>query len=204
MGLDYSYLLYFKREALWDALLGIASIARPSPLPTLVAYPDHFRAVPLEAWGKDERIVYHNDPQFGFVTTIYFPADDEIITYLKHVSHSQYESMAHESPLGLPVGCIYLSVFNDPNGLEDRGIDSNLVLFEFGTPGTTMSLLFSESISIRKRFEELLIQYEGVCGVLNLEDYAHVIWLNGRPLDLRIPDPFMSPARIEKFIKEHE
>lgn len=204
MGLDYSYLLYFKREALWDVLHGIASVSRPSPLPTLVAYPDHFRAVPLEAWGRNERIVNHDDPQFGFVTSIYFPSDDEIITYLKHVSHEQYESMAAESPLGLPVGYIYITVYNNPKAFDSNDLDSNLVLLEFGTPGTTMSILFSESESIRKRFKDLLVQYDGVCGVINLEDYAHVFWLNGRPLDLRIQDPFMTPGRIEQFIKEHE
>lgn len=204
MGLDYSYLLYFKREALWNALLGIARIARPSPLPTLVAYPDHFRAVPLEAWGKNERIINHDDPQFGFATSLYFPADDDIITYLKHVSRDKFESMSAESPLGLPVGCIYITVYNNPKAFEDRASDPDLVLIEFGTPGTTMSILFSESVSIRRRFEDLLVQYDGVCGVLNMEDYAHVIWLKGRPLDLRIPDPFMTPNEIENFIKEHE
>jgi hypothetical protein len=101
MGLDYSYLLYFKREALWEALQGIARIARPSPLPTLVAYPDHFRAVSLEAWGKNERIINHDDPQFGFTTAIYFPADEDIITYLKHVSHDQFESIAAEKSAGV-------------------------------------------------------------------------------------------------------
>lgn len=204
MGLDYSYLLYFKREALWEALQGIARIARPSPLPTLVAYPDHFRAVSLEAWGKNERIINHDDPQFGFTTAIYFPADEDIITYLKHVSHDQFESIAAESPLGLPVGCIYITVYNDPKAFEDRNADPSLVLIEFGTPGTTMSILFSESVSIRKRFEDLLVQYDGVCGVLNLEDYAHVIWLNGRPMDLRIPNPFMTPNEIVKYIAEHK
>ncbi len=204
MGLDYSYLLYFKREALWDVLQGITGISRPSPLPTLVTYPDHFRTIHLETWGRNERIIYHDDPQFGFTASIYFPPDDDILTYLKHFSHEKFNLLAAESPLGLPVGCIYITVYNDPAVFDDRALDPNLVLFEFGTSGSTMSILFSESVSIRKRFEDLLVQYEGVCGVLNLEDYAHVIWLNGRPLDLRIPDPFMPPGEIEKFMREHE
>ncbi len=204
MGLDYSYLLYFKREALWDVLQGITSISRPCPLPTLVAYPDHFRLIHLEAWGRNERIIYHDDPQFRFAASIYFPPDDDIITYLKHFSREKFNLLAAESPLGLPVGSIYITVYNDPAVFDNRVLDPDQVLFEFGTPGSTMSILFSESVSIRKRFEDLLVQYEGVCGVLNLEDYAHVIWLNGHLLDVRIPNPFMPPSEIINFMKEHE
>jgi hypothetical protein len=42
MGLNYSYLLYFKRERMWDALQGVVTLADPhDPPPTTIQFPDH-------------------------------------------------------------------------------------------------------------------------------------------------------------------
>lgn len=201
MGLDYSYRLYFRRENLWEVLQGIAAESRPSELPTLIVYPDHIRPLALEAWGKDEHIVHYNAPQFGFVTSMYFPMDNEITEYLHRVFPDKAEKLSKESPLGVPIGCIYITIYNDLNTFEDKDWDPDLFMIDFGTPGSTMSILFSESESICRKFKRLLNQYQGVCGVFNMEDSGRVIWLNGQSLDIEIPDPFMSPQEIEKHIK---
>jgi hypothetical protein len=114
--------------------------------------------------------------------------------------------MSRESMLGLPVGCIYLTIYNHLGDFRERSWDPELVLFDFGTPGTSMSLLFVESDAIRVQFIHLLEKYHGVCGVLNLEDTGKVIWLGGRRVDVEIPDPYMTPAEIEGFLgskKQH-
>ncbi len=201
MGLDYSFRLYFKRENLWEVLQGIAAISTRSELPTLIVYPDHIRPLALEAWGKNERIVNYNDAQFGFVTSIYFPIDNAITEYINRVFPKKAEGMFRQNPLGVPVGYIYITVYNDLTTFEEKDWDPKLFMIDFGTPGTTMSILFFESGSIRRQFIRLLAQYQGVCGVFNMENSGRVIWLNGQSLDIEIPDPFMSPQEIEEYIK---
>lgn len=204
MGLDYSFRLYFSKEYLWDVLQGIAAVSTPSELPTLIVYPDHIRPLSLEAWGKNERIVNYDDAQFGFVTAIYFPPDDAIIDYLHRISREKSDSKPDENPRGLPIGCIYITVYNDLNTFEEKDWDPGLFMIDFGTPGTTMSILFTESDSIRRQFEKLLQQYHGVCGVLSREDAGTLIWLKGKSMDVEIPDPFMSPQEIEKYLQKIE
>lgn len=199
MGLDFSYLLYFKRERLWDALQGVAAVSRPSQLPTLIAFPDHMLSLSLGSWDEKERIYQYNDSEFGFATSMYFPEDAEIRDYTKRVFPDYYNEMAKESPKGIPVGYIYLTVYNDLQSLDQDDIDPGLVMMEFGTTGTNMSILFSNSISIRRKFVELLSKYGGVCGIFNMEIEAKVFWWHGVEVDEDIGDAWMSPKEIEAF-----
>jgi hypothetical protein len=200
MGLDYSYLLYFKRQKLWDVLQTVMEMSRPSSLPTLVVFPDHILPLSLKGWGEKERIVNFNEPQIDFTTSIYFHPDEEIKDYIKRNSPEHYETMSIESPLGIPIGCIYLTIYNDLRKFENKDWDPNLTLLNFGTPGTKMSVLFSESASIRNRFVELLETHDGICGILNMEDSAIVFWLNGYLFDKTIPDPYMTPEEIKSYL----
>lgn len=200
MGLDYSYRLFFHRKDLWDVLQGIADISVHTTLPTLVVFPDYMRAYPMEGWGEKKKIIPWNDPEFGFTVSIYFEKDDEIVDYLLRLNGKDFNEASIENPAGIPVGYVYINVYNDLNRFEDKAWDPDIVLIDFGTPGSRMSMLFFESNSIRIRFQELLERYQGVCGVLNMEDDGSVIWYKGRRLDFRIPDPYMSPAEIEAFL----
>ena len=201
MGMDYSFLLYFNRQNLWEALQGVASISQPSPLPTLIVFPDHMLSIPLKGWGQDEKLLRHDAAEFGFMTSIYFPADAAIRNYLQRVSPEHFAAMSRESLLGLPVGYIYLTIYNNMVNFREKTWDPDLVLFDFSTPGTSMSLLFAESDSIRNRFIRLLEKYHGICGVLNLEDTGRVFWLNGKRMEREIPDAYMPPAEIEEFLR---
>ncbi len=200
MGLDYSFLLYFKRDALWDALQGVAAISRPSDLPTLVVFPNHILSLSLKPWGDKNRLIKCNDPEFGFMISIYFPPDIEITDYVQRHFPDHYTEMVKESPLGIPIGYIYLTVYNDMGSRVHEIVDPDLVLMEFGTTGTRMSCLFSESSSIQKGFVNLLEKHSGVCGVLNLEDAGLVFWLKGQKTDARIPNPWLQPKEIEGLL----
>ena len=61
MGLDFSYLLYFKREHLWEALGGVTAIAEAQDPPTVIHFPDHTLTVPLKSWYMQDRTVQHDD-----------------------------------------------------------------------------------------------------------------------------------------------
>lgn len=200
MGLDYSYRLYFHRKDLWDVLQGIADISVHATLPTLVIFPDYLRAYPMEGWGDKKKIIAWNDPEFGFTVSIYFEKDDEIVDYLLRLNGRDFNEASIENPAGIPIGYVYIDVYNDLNRFEAKDWDPDIVLIDLGTPGSRMSMLFYESNSIRTRFQELLEHYQGICGVLNMEDYGYVIWYKGRRLDRRVPDPYMSPAEIEAFL----
>jgi len=200
MGLDYSFRLYFHRKDLWDVLQGIADISVRTTLPTLVIFPDFMRAYPIEGWGDRKKIIPWNDPAFGFTVAINFEKDEEIVEYLRRMHGKDFYEASTENPAGIPIGSVYIEVYSDLNRFEAKDWDPDIVLIDFGTPGSHMSMLFFESNSIRVRFQELLERYQGICGVLNMEDYGYVIWYKGRRVDFRIPDPYMSPAEIETFL----
>jgi hypothetical protein len=203
LGLDYSFRLYFHRQHLWDALQGIADISEHSTLPTLVVFPDHIRAYPLRGFGEKERIIPYNAPLFGFSVTIRFDRDDAIVDYMRRMDQQYFDPSILEDPSGIAIGCIYINVYNDLNRLEGKDWDPDVVLIDMGTPGTRMSTLFFESPSIRRRFQELLENCHGIFGVLNMEDFADLVWFKGKRVEHRIPDPYMSPAEIEAYLLKH-
>ena len=82
MGLDFSYLLYFERQHLWDALQGVVAIAEPHEPPIVIQFPDRQLSIPLASWTLKDKQVHHDDPDFGFDTVLRFELDDEIEDYL--------------------------------------------------------------------------------------------------------------------------
>ena len=56
-----------------------------------------------------------------------------------------------------------------------------MVLFEIGTIGTQMSILFDQSPSIRKTSIRFLENYQGFCGVFNREvAWPELFWLKDK------------------------
>lgn len=203
MGLSFSYLLYFKRQDLWKVLQGVVAISEPHQPPIKIQFPDHELSIPLDSWTLKDKQVHHDDPDFGFDTVLRFDLDDEIEEYL---GNRYYES-DDRSPPGpdadnkVAIGYIYLGIDNDLSREYPDNNTDDLVLFDFGTTGTRMSLLFSYSTSIRKTFIELLEKHHGICGVFNRESGGgELFWFNGRKMDFDIGDPFKLPDEIELLL----
>jgi hypothetical protein len=200
MGLDYRYLLYFKREDLWDALQGVVDIAEPHDPPVHILFPDKLLAIPFDSWGKEGEIIEHDKPEISFTTVLRFAEDEALFDYA--LSHHIEEDLESRSPLEtggerlLSIGYIYLTIYQE---IPDHP-RSDLVLFDFGTTGTRMSKLFYYSTSIRKTFLNLLKKYHGVCGVFNHEEYGELFWMDGRECSEEIDDPFMLPEEIKAVI----
>jgi hypothetical protein len=202
MGLDYSYLLYFKREHLWDVLLGVANIAEPHYPPVTIHFPGHVLTIPFDTWVMREREPQYDDPEFSFDTVLNFEPDETILDYISRHKIEKEEDyrgppLTDEDSL-IPIGYIYLTVYQE---IEDQP-KSNLVLFDFGTTGTRMSMLFNYSTSIRKSFLDLLKKYQGVCGVFNKEEYGELFWLQGKEYSETVEDAYMMPGEIEIFLKQ--
>lgn len=195
--MDYSYLLYFERKSLWEALNGVVGIAEPYQPPATITFPDRVLSISLDTWGPKGNKFQHDNPEFAFALTLNFEPDKVILDYLD----SRFRGDDHRDPSSkdanrVAIGTIYLTVYQDiPHQPK-----SELVLFDFGTTGTSMSLLFDNSPSIRKTFLGLLKKHKGVCGVFNRETSGELFWLKGNELSEWFDDPRMMPAEIEAIL----
>jgi len=207
MGLDYSYLLYFKRQHLWEALQGVAAITEPHHPPTMIHFPDHELAIPLDSWLLKDKTVHHDDPEFSFSIVLNFEEDDTIEDYIitrdRGVADSDRSPPDAEETKKVPIGYIYLVIYNDLSRRITLDKPSDLVLFDFGTTGTRMSLLFSNSTSIRKTFIDLLERSHGLCGIFNREDGGgELFWLDGRQISDRFVDAYIGPEEIDELLRQ--
>jgi hypothetical protein len=196
MGLDYSYLLYFNRRSLWDALQGVAGVAEPSKLPTLIALPDAFISLHLETCDAREHILKSSDPELCFKTALKFKMDEEVAEYIRETFRGDSAAAELQKAHSVSIGYIYLTVYNDLGSLDQDLADPELVAFEFLAATTRMSLLFAHSGSVRRLFAGLLKAHQGVCGVLNMEQEAKAFWLDGRSIDEPITNAFLHPRLI--------
>lgn len=202
MGLDYSYMLYFQRDQLEKVLQGITNFAEKHDPPTRILFPDHILEIPLESGPQQDRILRYDEPELGFATVLIFEEDDAILDWGHGQEIAQNSNFAEENKNRrmVSVGYIYLTVYNDLSEYyPEINLDlQDLVLFNFGTTGTRMSQLFYYSSSIRDQFTQLMREYNGICGVFNMEDDGEVFWLNGKPTQAFIEDVWTSPAEIIK------
>lgn len=209
MGLNFSYLLYFKRDHLWKTLNALVEIAEPHSPPSSICFPGPMppKSIPLETFPVQEKSYRYDDPELGFAIVLKIEEDDAIDDFLFRVLPDKHEinrlPADQNGVLRVKIGYVYLTIFNDLAWL-DTAIKppDDLVLFEFGTSGTQMSRLFDNSTSIRKAFVDLLEENQGVCGILNRESASgKLFWLNGRNLSEYIDDSFMLPDEIEEMLR---
>jgi hypothetical protein len=193
MGLDYSYLLYFERKDLWRALHGLEDIAYPHQPPSTIIFPDRELSVPFYGWGLKSVEYQFDQPELNFGLVIQFMRDKYIEEYHLANNPRDEEDIQRSPPDSIEdpsvgVGLIYLSVYQQ-NPYQP---DLNHVLFKFGTTGTRMSILFTESMSIRKTFTEFLESIPGVCGIFDREMFGEIFWYKGSAMSREIADPYLS------------
>lgn len=199
MGLDFSYMLYFKREMIWEVLQGLMENADLHKEPAIIHFPDRDWSVPLDTWGLEGNEYQFTDPEFSFALVLNFIEDESIRDYKSRLDQED-EFRGPPEPGEeriISIGYIYLTIYQEIP--EEPSTD--WVLFDFGTTGTRMSLLFEESSSIRAYFLSLLKRYNGSCGVFNREDTGEVFWLNGEEMAETIDDVYMLPEEIEEKLK---
>ena len=84
MGLDFSYMLYFERDQLWNALQAVVETAWAHDPPALIHFPDHTLPIPLDTWAPmDKKDFQHDEPEFNFAIVLNFPEDAPILEYLR-------------------------------------------------------------------------------------------------------------------------
>ncbi|MBE0655888.1 MAG: hypothetical protein IH594_18955, partial [Bacteroidales bacterium] len=151
---------------------------------------------------KDE--IQHDAPEFKFATSLFFDEDEAILDYLSHNGDAN-AYRAPPDPDGIrqvAIGLIYLTVYAYLSKYYAFKKPTDLVLFSFGTTGTRMSLLFSESDSIRRTFSKLLENNAGVIGIFDWEnDYGELFWFKGKSMQVSLSSNYMLPDDIEAEIK---
>lgn len=203
MGMDYEYQLYFERDALVDVLERIGTMADPTGVPTTLVLPDRTLTLPYSTWADTPSELRWDDPapRWEFATSLWFEPDGPIRDYLEPRTAGDPPADSYYDDSGRArIGYVYLTVHRDltasSGGADDTGGD--LVEFSFGTPGSSMSVLFLESESIRRTFAGLLESSRGVYGVFDREDPATLFWWRGRELDEELPTAEMTLAQIEE------
>lgn len=202
MGLDFSYLLYFKRDQLWDVLNGVASLAVPHHPPTTIRFPDGNRSLPLDSWMAQGKTLDYDAPELQFSTVLLFEEDDEIFDYIasRDGDNPDRSPPIEEATGQIAIGYIYLTIYNDLSTRIENARPSNLILFDFGTTGTRMSMLFSYSTSIRSTFARLLDRNNGLCGIFNREsDGGELFWLQGRRMTEYLPGAYLTDQEIKQL-----
>jgi hypothetical protein len=199
MGLDYSYKLYFRRAQLRDALAALTRYAEPHNPALQVQFPDQILSLPFDKWGSRE--VHWNDAEMDFPLVLNFEPDDALVDYI--IRRDKDDILRgppednEENDEKISIGYIYLTVTTDLSKRYPDRQPPELVLFDFGTTGTQMSLLFSDSSSIRNTFCEFLEDVPGVCGVFDREmGEGELFWLQGKRLSGEIPDSYTLPDEI--------
>lgn len=191
MGLDYSYLLYFPRSRLWDVLDGLASFADATG-ECRIDLPGSIMQLPFEAWaGTPAHLRWDRlEPELNFMTSLKFDPD----ALLEEYSACQGVDPPPGAPI--PVGYIYLTICSDLSGHESGETDPNLVRFQLMAATTRMSILMAESPSIRRTFSRLLAACKGVCGLIDREESAELIWWRGSERSVELPEADLTLAEI--------
>lgn len=200
VGMDFRYLLYFERDARFDALERLARMAGPTDDgPTTIVLPERTIQLPFGTWGKPQQRLTWDDTggSWNFTTVLLFPPDEALEDYLHHLDGTATDSDArrHDDLGRLEIGYIDVSVHDEASGTGE-----DLVRFAFGTTGSSMSILFMESESIRSALVDLLASCRGVYAVFDMEDYADLIWLRGERRDDRLPTADLTLADIEALV----
>lgn len=200
MGLDYRYRLYFERDARFDVLERLAGMAAPTADgPATIVLPDRSIELPFGTWSQPQRRLAWDDTSepWLFSTVLRFPPDEPIEDYLGRVDGAAGLSPDRYDEQGrLDVGYIGLDVHDETSTTGEA-----LVCFVFDTPGTSMSIAFMESDSIRSCMVDLLASCRGVYGVLDMEDFADLLWLRGERRDDRLPTADLALTDIEALVR---
>ena len=209
MGLNYRYLLYFKRQRLWEVLNGLGEMADLGGMAhTTVHFPGHDQVLPLTtSFGKPNEI-QHDAPEYEFILSLYFEQDAAILDYLQDRDGREWDRSPPDDDAGsrVAIGLIYLTVYADLSQHYAFKEPTDLALFAFDTTGTRMSMLFEDSTSIRNTFITLLERFDGLIGILDREvDYGELFWFKGKtypPYEQSVLHVYTTPDEIEEMLKD--
>ena len=204
MGLNFNFLLYFPKDRLWEVLSDLGDRCEATGHPTTIQFPDHEQVLPFStSWGESD-VVPPDQAEFEFAISMVFDEDEAIVDYLTNSGFDLEERSPPEdgTPNRYAIGFIYLTVYADLAKHYAFSKPNEMVLFKFGTTGTKMSLLFSESSSIKSAFIKLLEDHQGISGIFDWEvDYGELFWFRGEEMQISLLNNYLLPEEIEAELK---
>lgn len=205
MGLNFNYLLYFEKDRIWDVLQALAEFSDlGGACETQINFPDHVLTLPFEGSYMSKSPVNYDDPEFEFALSQIFDEDDAILDYMI----ARGDDLSDRSPPDgdirqWGIGFIYLTVYADISSHWAFDEPADIVLFQFGTTGTKMSMLFYYSTSIREKFISLLENNGGLYGIFDQEvDYGELFWYKGKPMAMTLLSNYPLPDELEDYLNE--
>jgi len=206
MGLDFNYLLYFKKDQIWDVLQALAEFSDlKGATETQVVFPDHVLSLPFVGSFASNGPIQYDDPEFDLALSLIFDEDDEILDYMIARGDDLIDRSPPDEtqPRQWAIGFIYLTVYADLSAHWAFKKPADVVLFKFGTTGTKMSTLFYYSTSIREKFISLMEKTGGLYGIFDQEvEYGELFWYQGQRMSVSVLDNYILPDDLEAYLRE--
>ena len=172
MGLDYSYVLRFRRSQLKEILLAMVELSMPNPDPPVeVILPGGVEKIflPFSVLPRGMNTVSFDDripPFFGM--SLWFEPDAPFERYAAAQAATGY-ILPRDADGRIAFGSIYLSPYMKPT--KDNP-DLEFLDFDFSPATRQMSMLFAASESVRRFFVQLLEEHNGISGKFVDSDYG--------------------------------
>lgn len=186
MGLDYEYQLYFPREQMWNVLESIAAMAKPVG-ETKIILPDREIILPFTSNFENKTIIFDESIRYlSFSTCLYFDSDEIIEEYVADSDVADEIKRRWRDEKGrISIGYIDIRAYTNP--FHSSELKQNLCGIHINANFTHFSLLFEQSNSIRKAFEQLLEKHDGLVGYFmdseNPLNKFYAFWPSGISLE---------------------
>ena len=164
MGLDYSYVLRFRRTQLKEILLAVAEYAKPGsgpPLEVILPGGEQKIWLPFHFLPRGQNPVSFDEmyrPLFG--TSLWFEPDEPFERYVA-AQTAEGHPLPRDARGRIDLGYVYLSLYMKPT--KDNP-DLEFLDFDFTPASRQMSMLFAASESVRRFFVQLLEEHNGISG----------------------------------------
>ena len=175
MGLDYSYVLRFRREQLKEILLAVVERSQLNPNPPVeVILPDGDEKIFLPFYVLPKAmnpVSFEGSCPFTFCVSPWFEPDEPFERYAA-VQAAEGHPLPRDVQGRIALGCVWLSMrslYSKP-GQETPNVE--FLDFDFTPASKQMSMLFAASESVRRFFVQLLEEHNGISGKFVDSDYG--------------------------------
>jgi len=198
---EFSYLLYFQRDGLREALMSVSHMAHPLRPASQFLFPNgETDTASSLSW---DEVDFSDSIPFHFPVVLRFDVDEVILAYVQQLPVDDPLRGPPEPQDGSQVllGDISLTIYRDLADFASNFVEPDLSILEFHALSPQMSSLFKRSSSILRTFCSLLSLNGGVGGLFDAVFSARLFWWKGRDLDVSLRNAYVTPTEIDALLK---